>query len=167
MESWVKDELIVIDVGAEVEHYAADITRTVCLGSPSKRQKEVFKKVLEVHKFACQQLGPGVTMQEYEKSVRDFLGTKLVELGLAKEVTHDATIKYYPHSTSHFLGLNVHDVGDYDKPLKAGMVLTVEPGIYIPEEGIGVRLEDDVLITPTGIKILTSKLPKNMTLGIN
>ena len=156
------DELLVVDVGAEVEHYSADITRTFGLGSPSRRQQAVHAAVAEVQRFAFGLLKPGTMLKDYEQQVEQYMGEKLRELGLLKTISHDEVRKFYPHSTSHFLGLNVHDVGDYDRPLEPGVVLTVEPGIYIPREGLGVRIEDDVLVTPKGIKILTGKLPRDL-----
>ena len=157
------DELLVVDVGAEVEHYSADITRTFSLGSASRRQQAVHAAVTEVQRFAFGLLKPGVTLKDYEQQVEQYMGEKLRELGLIKSISHDEVRKYYPHSTSHFLGLNVHDVGDYDRALEPGIVLTVEPGIYIPREGIGVRIEDDVLVTPAGIKILSDKLSRDLS----
>ena len=154
------DELAVLDVGAEVEHYAADITRTVALATPSRRQEAVYKAVLEVQEYALSHLRAGAFLQTYEEKVAHFMGEKLRELGLIKSIDHEAIRKYYPHATSHFLGLNVHDVGDYTLALEAGNVLTVEPGIYIPAEGIGVRIEDDVLITKNGVEVLSAALPK-------
>ena len=156
-------ELIVIDVGAEVDHYAADITRTVALGQPSGRQRQVHEAVLDVQKQALSLLKPGTLLKEYEGQVEKIMGTKLQELGLIKEADHDSVRRYYPHATSHFLGLDVHDVGDYMRPLEPGMVLTCEPGIYIPEEGIGVRIEDDILITESGHIVLSEKLPRQLT----
>jgi len=156
------DELIVVDVGAEIEHYAADITRTVNLGSPSRRQEAVHAAVLEVHHFACGLLRPGTMMRDYEQQIEHFMGEKLRELGLIKTINHENVRQYFPHATSHFLGLNVHDVGDYERPLEPGVVLTVEPGIYIPRESIGVRIEDDVLITHKGIRVLSNKLPREL-----
>jgi Xaa-Pro aminopeptidase len=158
-----RGELLVLDVGAEVEHYAADITRTVALGMASKRQKQVHEAVLAVQEFALSQLRPGVMLRDYELAVEHFMGEKLRELGLIRSISHKAVRRFYPHATSHFLGLNVHDVGEYDRPLEAGMVLTVEPGIYIPKEGIGVRIEDDVLITAKGVKNLSAKLPRGLS----
>lgn len=157
------DELVVVDVGAEVEHYSADITRTINLGQPSRRQRAVHAAVLEAQQFAVSLLAPGVVLKDYEQQIEHFMGEKLRELGLIKTIDHDSVRKFYPHATSHMLGLNVHDVCDYDRPLEPGMVLTVEPGIYIPEESIGVRTEDDVVITPRGNKILSNKLPKDLT----
>lgn len=156
------DELLLLDVGAEVEHYAADITRTISAGTPSRRQQTVHAAVLEIQQFAFSLLRPGVLLKDYEQRIEQYMGEKLRELGLIKSINHDDVRKYYPHSTSHFLGLNVHDVGDYDRPLEAGIVMTVEPGIYIPQEGIGIRIEDDILITRRGIKILTNKLPRQL-----
>ncbi len=156
------DELVLCDVGAEYQHYAADITRTVALGTPSKRQEAVFAAVHEVQAYAKSLLKPGVLLKEYEKQVELYMGEKLRELGLIKTIDHDSVRAYYPHATSHFMGLNVHDVGDYDRPLEPGLVLTVEPGIYIPAEGIGVRIEDDALITADGIEILSDALPAKL-----
>lgn len=158
----LKGDLLLFDVGAEYEGYAADITRTVAITKPSKRQRQVFDAVLAVQAFAYEVLKPGITMQDYEKQVEFYMGEKLRELGLIRSIDTDTVRAYYPHATSHHLGLNVHDVGSRAAPLMENMVLTVEPGIYIPEEGIGVRIEDDVRITQTGIEILTNALPAKM-----
>lgn len=157
-----KDELVVVDVGAELEHYAADITRTVSFGRPSARQRAIYDAVLETQNFAIGLLRPGVSFAEYREQTDDFLGEKLRELGLIKSITQESLRKYYPHSISHFLGLNVHDIGEYGQPLRTGMVLTVEPGIYVAEEGIGVRIEDDILITEDGAEVLSGKLPREL-----
>ncbi|HEX7368603.1 MAG TPA: Xaa-Pro aminopeptidase [Candidatus Saccharimonadales bacterium] len=155
------DELVVLDVGAEVEHYAADITRTVALGGkPTKRQRNMYDTVLEVQEYAKSLLQPGVVIRDYEAKVEQFMGEKLRTLGLIKSIDQDSVRRFYPHATSHFMGLNVHDTGDYSQPLQPGMVLTVEPGIYVADEAIGVRIEDDVLITDTGIAVLTAGLPR-------
>lgn len=156
------DELILLDVGAQFDHYAADLSRTISLQPPSRRQQAVHAAVMEVQAFALSLLKPGILMQDYEKQIERFMGEKLRELGLIKVIDHGAVRKYYPHATSHFLGLNVHDVGEYDRPLEAGVVLTVEPGIYIPEEGIGVRIEDDAVITPRGVKVLSRRLAREL-----
>jgi len=157
------DELLLIDTGAEVEHYAADITRTISLNQPSRRQQAVHAAVLDVQQFAFGLLGPGVQLRDYEQQIEHYMGEKLRELGLIKTISHEDVRTFYPHSTSHFMGLNVHDIGDYDRPLEAGVVITVEPGIYIPAEGIGVRIEDDILITDSGTQILTDKLSRELT----
>lgn len=117
---------------------------------------------MEVRAFALERVKPGTVMGDYEKQIEHFMGEKLRELGLIKSIEHDAVRRYYPHGTSHFLGLDVHDVGEYDKPLAVGMVLTVEPGIYIPEEGIGIRVEDDVLVTQDGNSVLSAHLPREL-----
>lgn len=152
--------LLLLDVGAEVDNYAADITRTYSIGQPTKRQQQVYDAVLSVHEFALEHIRPGVLMREYEEKVQQFMGEKLRELGLIKVIEQETVRQYYPHATSHFLGLDVHDIADYDKPLEPSMVLTVEPGIYIPEENIGIRIEDDILVEETGVKILSDKLPR-------
>ncbi|HVC36459.1 MAG TPA: Xaa-Pro aminopeptidase [Candidatus Dormibacteraeota bacterium] len=156
------NELVIIDVGAQFGHYAADITRTVSLETASRRQAAVYGAVLECQAFALSLLKPGVVLKDYEQQVEHFMGEKLRELGLLKNIEHADVRRYYPHATSHFLGLNVHDVGDYARPLEAGMIITVEPGIYIADEALGVRLEDDVLITETGVEILSGRLPKEL-----
>lgn len=156
------DDLLVVDVGAQYGHYAADITRTVSLKQPSRRQQAVYDAVLEVQRFALAQLRPGVLLKDYEQDVEKFMGEKLRELGLIKTIDHESVRAFFPHATSHYLGLNVHDVGDYNRPLEPGVVITVEPGIYIPAEGIGIRIEDDILITANGHKILTNKLPREL-----
>lgn len=161
------DSLVILDVGAEVEHYAADITRTKVYGEPAPRQTEVFEAVLDVQAYALGLLKPGVMLKEYEAAVEAYMGETLQKLGLIElgpdaDANHDNIRKFYPHSTSHFLGLDVHDVGDYNQPLAADMVITCEPGIYIPDESIGVRIEDDVLITTDGCSVLSADLPKTL-----
>jgi Xaa-Pro aminopeptidase len=156
-------ELVLIDVGSEVNHYSADITRTYSLTRPTKRQRDIHSAVIEVQNFALEHLKPGISLHAYEEEVEQFMGEKLRELHLIKSISHENVRKYYPHGTSHFLGLDVHDVGDYKRPLEPNMVITVEPGIYVPEEGIGVRIEDDVLITSEGVKVLSSGLPRTLS----
>ena len=158
------DELVVIDVGASAHHYTADITRTIALGGkPSRRQQQVHEAVAAAQDYAYSLLKPGTVLREYEQAVETFVGEKLRELGLIQSISREAVRdELFPHATSHFLGLDAHDAGDYEEPLKPGSVLTVEPGIYIRDEGIGVRLEDDVLITETGIEILTKRLPREL-----
>lgn len=157
------DELITLDVGADFEHYAADITRTYSLGGkPSRRQQQVYDAVLAAQAYAFSLLKPGVLYKDYEKKMEQFVGEKLRELGLIKTIESDAVRNFFPHATSHFLGLDTHDAGDYGEPLQPGMVLAVEPGIYIPEESIGVRIEDNVLITEEGIQVLSSALSREL-----
>ncbi|HSH55249.1 MAG TPA: Xaa-Pro aminopeptidase [Candidatus Limnocylindrales bacterium] len=160
-----KGDLLVLDVGAEYQHYAADVTRTVAYGEPSRRQQAVQTAVLAVQEHAIALVKPGILLKEYEQQVEKLMGEQLLKLGLIKEATKESIRRYYPHATSHFLGLDAHDAGDYSQPLPVGAVITVEPGIYIPEEGIGVRIEDDVLITETGCDVLSGRLSKALKLG--
>ncbi len=154
--------LLLIDTGAEFEYYSADITRTYSLKTPTKRQVAVFDAVHEAHLYGLDLVRQHKSIKENEQLMEQFIGEKLRALGLIKSIERETVRKYYPHGLSHFLGLDLHDIGDYDRPLEPGMVLTVEPGIYIPEEGIGVRIEDDVLVTLKGIKVLSSKLPREL-----
>lgn len=155
-------ELLLLDVGASYAHYAADISRTWALQTPSKRQQDVYTAVKTVQDYAYTQLQPGVTLREYEQKVRNVMNDELTRLGLTKGGIKQASVTYFPHLTSHFLGLDVHDSGHYDAPLQENMILTVEPGIYIPEESIGVRLEDNVLITATGIRVMSKDIPTDL-----
>ncbi len=154
-----KGELLLIDAGAEVQGYAADITRTFPVTKPTSRQRAVIQAVQAVQDFAFGLLRPGLLMKEYEEQVQQRMGKELMELKLIARPDKESVRQYFPHATSHFLGLDVHDVGDYTKPFQPGMVLTVEPGIYIPGEGIGVRVEDNVLITDSGYELLSQNLP--------
>jgi Xaa-Pro aminopeptidase len=155
--------LIVIDIGVEVSHYCSDISRTFSTdGHPGRRAQAVYSAVKEIQNFAIGLQKPGASIKENEKKVEVFLGECLRELNLIKTIDRDTVRQFFPHATSHFLGLDPHDAGDYDRPLEPGMVLTVEPGIYIPKEGLGVRLEDDILITPGGYKNLSAKLPRKL-----
>lgn len=157
------DELVVVDIGAQVDHYAADISRTYAVGGkPSRRQQQVYDAVREAQDYAFSLLKPGVVLRDYEKQMEQFVGEKLRELGLIKSITHEAVRKFFPHATTHFLGLDAHDAGDYEHPLEPGVVVVAEPGIYIPEENIGVRLEDDLVITAEGNTILSARLPRTL-----
>jgi Xaa-Pro aminopeptidase len=159
----VSGELLLMDVGAEYAHYASDIARTISLGGqPSRRQQQVHDAVTEAQEYAYSLLKPGLILRAYEKQMEDFMGEKLRELGLIKTINREQVRHYFPHATSHFLGLDTHDSGDYDHPLEPGVVITVEPGIYIPEEEIGVRIEDDILITADGNKNLSAALSHDL-----
>lgn len=149
---------VLLDVGAEVENYAADLGCTYWLTDRNKRENSIYDAVLEVQSHAYSVLKPGVLLKEYEKQVEEFMGEKLRELGLIKTIEHDMVREFFPHAASHHVGLDAHDIADYERPLEAGMVLAVEPGIYIPKENIGIRIEHNVLITDTGIEILTKRL---------
>jgi Xaa-Pro aminopeptidase len=160
-------DIILLDVAAEYANYASDLTRVLPVnGKFTKRQKEVYNAVLHVKQEAEKQLVPGNTFEKYNKHVGDVMTEQLVKLGLLK--TEDvknqnpawpAFKKYFMHGTSHFLGLDVHDVGFFHEPMQAGMVFTVEPGIYIPEENLGIRLEDNILITTNGTQNLMKNIP--------
>lgn len=157
------DQLLLIDAGAEYSMYAADITRMYAPGVPTERQQAVFDAVSDVQKLIIGLLKPGLKMRDIEDKVERAIGKQLKALGLIKAATDRTAIrKYYPHSFSHHLGLDVHDAADYDIKLKSGMVITVEPGIYIEDEAIGVRIEDDVLITDTGCRVLSADLPSRL-----
>jgi Xaa-Pro aminopeptidase len=158
-----RDNLILFDIGAQNSSYAADISRTIAINNPSNRQLAVHKAVCEVQDYAFSIIKPGLLMRELELKVEEKMGQKLIELGLIKEASHESIRKYYPHAVSHFLGYDVHDAGDYETPLQSGCVITIEPGIYIPEEGIGIRIEDDVLVTDEGISILSEKLSRDLS----
>lgn len=153
------DELVVLDIGAAVGPYGADLTRTIALGEPSRRQQQVFDAVNDVRQYAHSLLRPGISLKEYEEQIEQYMGEKLRELILIKTIDSESVRSYYPHATSHFLGLNIHDVGSREQPLEPNMILTVEPGIYIPEEGIGIRIEDNVRVTEDGIDIMSAALP--------
>ena len=154
-------EILLMDIGASLSHYCSDLTRSVTT-KPTKRQQAVYDAVLQVREFALKMLRPGIQLPNYEGAISHYMGEKLRELGLIKIIDEPSVRKYYPHNTSHFLGIDVHDEGDFQEPLKAGMVITVEPGIYIPEENIGIRIEDDVLITQAGNKVLSERLSREL-----
>jgi Xaa-Pro aminopeptidase len=160
----VAGELVLFDVGAEYDHYAADLARTVSLGSPSRRQQAVYDAVCKVQSHAISLLKPGVIIKDYERQIEAFMGESLRELGLIKSIERETVHAFYPHATSHYLGLTPHDAGFYDEPLQPGMVMVVEPGIYIPDEEIGIRLEDDLIITEGGNRVLSSSLPTILAL---
>jgi Xaa-Pro aminopeptidase len=153
------DELLLFDIGAEVSNYSADISRTVALGQPSQRQLAIHAAVYDIQQYAIGLLKPGALLMDYERDVMEYMGEKLRELSLIRTISGEEVRRFMPHATSHFLGLDTHDVGDYRQPLAPGMVLTCEPGIYVPEEGIGVRIEDDILITETGNENMSAHLP--------
>lgn len=152
-------DLILIDAGCEYMGYASDWTRMLSVGDLSERQKSVLKSVENVKIFAESILKPGIQKMDYEIQVRQAMIVELESLWVidpALSVSEKMEISriYYPHSTSHFLGLDVHDVGPRDIQIEIWMVLTIEPGIYIPEEGIGARLEDDYVVIDSGCEKL-------------
>ncbi|MEY4350289.1 MAG: hypothetical protein RL078_336 [Bacteroidota bacterium] len=151
-------DVILLDVGAEYANYSSDLTRCIPVnGRFTARQKAVYNAVLHVKNEATKLLVPGTIMAEYHKQVGTLMEEQLVNLGLIsmqdiqnQDAAWPAYKKYFMHGTSHFLGLDTHDVGIWHEPIAANMVFTVEPGIYIPEEGLGIRLEDDVVVQASG-----------------
>jgi Xaa-Pro aminopeptidase len=163
-------DLILIDVGSEYANYHSDITRTLPVnGRFSPRQKQVYNAVLHVMKEAMKLLRPGNQLHEYHKEVGKIMEGQLLALGLIDKTdiknqnpAWPAYKKYFMHGTSHYLGLDVHDVGHWNVKMEAGNAFTCEPGIYIPEENMGIRIEDDVIITENGLINLTEGAPKEV-----
>jgi len=149
-------DLVVVDAGAEWGQYTADVTRTFPVnGKFTPRQKAIYDLVLATQQTAFDSTRPGATMAQLDRVAREYMRA------------HSGTLcggqpcdAYFIHRLGHWLGMDVHDVGDYGTPLKPGMVLTLEPGIYLAAEGLGVRIEDDVLVTPAGAEWLSAKAPK-------
>ena len=141
-------ELILMDMSAEFAHYASDITRTFPVnGKFTPQQRKIYELVLKAQKTAFDQVKPGVYIEDLDAA--------------ARKVIEDAGYgDYFIHGLGHFVGLDVHDAGNYQEPLTAGMVFTIEPGIYLPDEKLGVRIEDVVLVTETGAKFLSDGLPR-------
>ncbi len=160
-------DLLLLDFGAEYANYAADLTRTIPVnGKFNPRQIQVYKAVLRIHKEARKMLVSGTLLNEYQKEVGKIAEKEMISLGLLNpsEVENQDDNKplykkYFMHGTSHFLGLDVHDVGNRFKPMQQGMIFTCEPGIYIKDEGIGIRLENNILITKSGNIDLMEKIP--------
>ena len=164
-------DLILLDVGAEYANYSSDMTRTIPVnGRYSKRQKEVYNAVNNVKINATNMLIPGTIWADYHKEVGKLMTSELLGLGLLdkadvqnEDPNWPAYKKYFMHGTSHHMGLDTHDYGLLWEPMKTNMVFTVEPGIYIPEEGFGIRLEDDVVIQEKGAPL---NLMKNIPIAI-
>ena len=168
----ISGDLVLIDVGAEYANYACDVTRCFPVnGKFTDRQREVYESVLRVEKASIELLKPGALLSEYHMQVGDLMTKELINLNLLSQEEVDnqnpswpAYKKYFMHGTSHYLGLDVHDYGLWDgSQMEAGMVVTCEPGIYIQEEGIGIRIEDDILITSNGYINLTKEIPKEVS----
>lgn len=151
-------ELVLMDVGAECSDYATDVTRTVPVsGKFTPRQREIYEVVLGAQKAAIAAVKPGVRIRDtLYRIAYDYINTH------GKDMHGDPLGKYFTHGLTHHVGLDVHDLSDDRAPLEAGMVITVEPGVYIPEENIGVRIEDTLLVTPTGSKNLSAALPREV-----
>lgn len=160
-------DILLMDFGAEYANYAADLSRSIPVsGQFTTRQRAVYDAVLHVMKEATKMLVPGFTIEEYHKEVGKMMESQLLNLKLIdktdiknQDPKWPAYKKYFMHGTSHHLGLDVHDLGDRYAPIQAGMVFTCEPGIYIPQEKLGIRLEDDILVTDDGPINLMANIP--------
>jgi len=150
--------LVLLDLGAQFENYNADISFTFPInGKFSEKQKTYYNIVLKALRETTQLIKPGIPFAKLNEQTKNILAEECMKVGLIKEKSEIS--QYYYHSVSHYLGLDTHDVGNYkDLILKPGMVLTVEPGLYIEEEGIGIRIEDDVLVTEDGHEVLSSDI---------
>ncbi|NLZ47503.1 MAG: aminopeptidase P family protein [Clostridiales bacterium] len=156
-----ENEMILMDLGAAVNYYNADITRTFPVsGKFTDRQKQIYNIVLKAQQETIKAIAPGVPFKELNLVTRRVFLEELSKLGLAH--TDEELSKYYYHNVSHHLGLDTHDVGSREVVLKPGMVLTVEPGLYIEEESIGIRIEDDVVVTENGCEVLSSSIIKTI-----
>lgn len=183
-------ELLLMDVGAEYDHYTADVTRTYPVnGKFTKEQAEIYQIVYDAQEAVAKATKPGVTFQKLTQIARSTINEGLFKLGLVIDKNSRQASVWNIHGLGHWLGMNVHDVGDYEKPLKPGMVFTNEPGIYIREDAldnlpdtpenkafkekvrpmfekyknIGVRIEDDMLVTESGVEWMTAKLPRKIS----
>lgn len=151
-------DLVVIDIGAEYGQYTADVTRTIPVnGRFTPRQRALYDLVLGTQLAVIEAVRPGVTLGELQKLAREYMREHSGEL-----CGDESCARYFIHGLSHWLGMRVHDVGNYGMVLEPGMVFTVEPGIYISQENLGIRIEDDVLVTKTGCEVLSAAAPKTV-----
>lgn len=164
-----KNILVLLDVGAKYDEYYADISRTFPASEKfNKRQKEVYSEVLQLQKKIIDSIKPGVTLKELQNKTIELMKESLLKLKLITKKSKGSPSgkedykKYYMHGVSHHIGLDAHDLCDRERKLTVGNVITVEPGIYIKEEKIGVRIEDDVLVTKKGCEVLSSMIPKEI-----
>ena len=157
----IDGNLILFDLGALHSNYGADISRTYPInGKYTDRQKTIYEIVLKVNKESIKFVKPGISWKELNKFAKDLLAKECMNIGLIK--AEEEITKYYYHSIGHFLGLDVHDVGHYELTLEEGMVITIEPGLYISEENIGIRIEDDILVTKNGSRNLSKNIIKEV-----
>ncbi|WP_460292952.1 aminopeptidase P family protein [Clostridium tertium] len=163
-DSELKDgDLILFDLGAQYKYYNGDISRTFPInGKFTERQKEVYNAVLRVNEKVIKEMKPGVKFVDLNKKAKDWISEECISLGLMTE--KDDVSKFYYHSIGHSLGMDTHDIEleNRDVTFEPGMIYTVEPGIYIENEGIGIRIEDDVLITEDGNEVLTKEMIKTV-----
>ena len=151
-------ELVVMDVGAEHGYYSADVTRTIPIsGRFDGRQRQLYELVLGAQQAAMDSVRPGTDLATLNRVARDYMRRHSGKL-----CGESGCERYFIHGLSHWLGMDVHDVGAYSRRLEPGMVFTIEPGIYIPAESLGIRIEDDVLVTPEGAEMLSSGVPRTV-----
>jgi Xaa-Pro aminopeptidase len=156
-----KNDLILLDIGGRHRNYSADISRTFPVaGRFSRRQEQVYKEVLKINKAIIEQVKPGVSLVTLNENTVQMIIESLFKLKLIKDKSEYR--KYYMHSVSHHLGMDTHDLGSRTSVLEPGNVITIEPGIYISEEKIGIRIEDDILVTENGYKNLSEDVPKEI-----
>ncbi len=160
-DSYAKNgDLILFDLGASLNCYSSDISRTFPIsGKFSERQKQIYNIVLNGQKLVFNNAKPGITTKELNQILRNYFKEELYNIGLIKEKTEEEVSKYYYHGVSHHIGIDCHDLCDYT-PLKPGSIISNEPGLYIKEENIGIRIEDDVLITEDGAEWLSPQIIK-------
>ncbi|MCS7189412.1 MAG: M24 family metallopeptidase, partial [Bacteroidia bacterium] len=152
-------ELVLIDIGARLGFYCADLTRTFPVGEPSPRARQYLEWVAEVQRYAQGILRPGITLDSWQEEVGAFIQEGLMSMGLLPlGAEPQAYKKFFPHGLGHFLGIDVHDVGSRYDPLPVGAVITCEPGLYLPNEAIGIRIENNLLITENGCENLSAGL---------
>ncbi len=155
-------DAVLLDVGASYNNYSADISRTFPIAEKfSSRQNEIYNLVLEVQKKSIEMVKPGVNLADLNNESRALLADALVQIKLIE--TPEEVTKYYMHGIGHFLGMDTHDVGGREANLEVGSVLTIEPGVYIPEEKLGIRIEDDILVTESGYCVLSQNIPKEVS----
>lgn len=163
-------ELILMDFGCEYANYASDLSRTIPVsGTFTDRQRDVYNACLNVQNAAIDMLRPGTNLDAYHKEVGKVMESELINVGLLdrtevskQDPARPLYKKYFMHGTSHHIGIDVHDVASRYATFEAGMVLTCEPGIYIPEEGFGIRIEDDIVITDGAPRNLMADIPKTV-----
>jgi Xaa-Pro aminopeptidase len=150
-------DLVVVDIGAEYGYYTADLTRTFpASGRFTRRQRDLYNLVLGARDAALAVLQPGVTLRDLQQAAREHFQENSGDL-----CGEGSCLRHFVHGLAHWLGMDVHDVGDYSTPLRPGMVFTIEPGLYLAEEGLGIRIEDDVLVTEDGYEVLSEALPRS------
>ena len=153
--------VLMCDLGAMVDGYNSDVSRTFPVnGKFTPRQAQIYEIVLNCNKFITARTRPGVTMQELDALVKEYYAVELKKIGLIERA--EQVDDYYYHFISHYLGLDTHDVGNNRLPLEPGVVITIEPGLYIEDEGLGIRIEDDVLVTEDGCIVLTDSIPREI-----